>query len=145
MPRSLRSGTRQKKLQVQHIQQVNKSLRLNINNCIESNVDNFNQMEFLSLFGLTKILQSNGIKNGQTKRDGYIERLQNQHTENNGKAMRGTFSMVNASRTVSSNDNNEAFKIRYALGKPEHYMSYTMLHLMLSFSPTILFVLNFDF
>lgn len=118
MPRCLRSGSRQKKLQVQHIQQVNKTFRVNINNCIEANVDHFNQMEFLSLFGLTKIVQSsNGIKNRQTKCNGRIERIRNQYIENNAKALNGTFSMVNASHTTSS---DEAFKIRYALGKLKH-------------------------
>lgn len=98
MPRCLRSGSRRKKLQVQHIHQVNKTLRVSINNCIEANVVNFNQIEFLSLFGLTQIGQSNGMKNGQkTHCDGHIKRT------------RPTAS--------STNDYSEAFKMRFALGK----------------------------
>lgn len=117
MPRSLRSGSRRKKLQVQRIQQVNKTLRVSINNCIAANIDNFNQIEFLSLFGLTQI----GMKNGQkTKCDGHIKRTQKiQNTdENDGTA----FSMGSASHTtISPHDFNEAFKHRYELGKcPKH-------------------------
>lgn len=118
MPRSLRSGSRRKKLQVQQIQQVNKKLRVSINNCIESNIADFNQIEFLSLFGLTQIVQSNSQK---SKCNGCITRSPPNHTtdENIGKdSLEGTFSMNNVSHTGSSAiDYNDAFKIRYALGK----------------------------
>lgn len=109
MPRTLRSGSRQRKLQVQHIQQVNKTLRVNLNKCIAANIDNFNQSEFLSLFGLTQI----GMKNGQkAKRDGLrIKRMEVQHTD----VSEGT---DNASHTaVSPDDFNEALQHRYKLGK----------------------------
>lgn len=109
MPRTLRSGSRQRKLQVQHIQQVNKTLRVNLNKCIAANIDNFNQSEFLSLFGLTQI----GMKNGQkAKRDGLrIKHMEVQHTD----VSEGT---DNASHTaVSPDDFNEALQHRYKLGK----------------------------
>lgn len=115
MPRTLRSGSRRKKLQVQHIQQVNKSI--SINKCIETNIVNFNQIEFLSLFGLTQIAPQNGQR---TKCDRHIKRTQIQYTDqNNEEALIGTFSMDNTPHTIdsSTNDYNEAYKIRYALGK----------------------------
>lgn len=114
MSRSLRSCSRQKRLQVQHIRQMNKKLRVNMNNYIEANIDDFNQMEFLSLFGLT---QSNGMKNGQSKCD--IYQIQKQHTVSNNKAFNGTYPLVNRSDTASDDD-NETFKIRGELGKPKH-------------------------
>lgn len=113
MPRSLRSGSRQKKLQMQHIQQVNKTLRVSISKCIAANIDDFNQVEFLSLFGLTQI----GMKNGQmAKRDGsHIKRTRSQYTnEHEGTTLKGTLSVGTA---VSSNDFDEAFQHRYQLGK----------------------------
>ena len=132
MPRTLRSRSRQKKLQVQQIQQVNKTLIVNINNCVEVNIDNFNQMEFLSLFGLTRIVQ-----NGQAKSNGLTERIRGHHTENNRKSLKRT----KGDAMVSISDkNNEAFKIRCALGKPSYYF------ILLAFLPfQVYFVLGLIF
>lgn len=111
MSRSLRSSTRRKKLQAQHIQQVNRTLRRNINNAIESNIENFNQMEFLSLFGLTRTVQSNGIQKVKAK-----ERIQHIIEANRRKSKRKS-PMVNTNTTDCNHNENEILKIRYKLGK----------------------------
>lgn len=117
MSRSLRSCSRQKKLQVEHIQQVNRTFRVNINSYIESNVDNFNQMEFLSLFGLTKIAQSNGNQNGRTYNRRFKRSIE---TANRGltRSKRAASPMVIASHAVCKrNDDNAAISTRCKLGK----------------------------
>ncbi|XP_055296682.1 uncharacterized protein LOC129565627 [Sitodiplosis mosellana] len=60
MSRSLRSNSRWQKLQVQQIKQADNELRTNINNCIKTSVDCFDQREFLSLFALIPAKQQNG-------------------------------------------------------------------------------------
>lgn len=52
MSRTLRSRTRSKKLQIHHINRVNRALSVNIYNCTETTIERFEQREFLCLFGL---------------------------------------------------------------------------------------------
>lgn len=51
--RSLRSNSRFQKLRLQNIRQANEILRVKLNDRIETTNENFEQTEFLSLFGLT--------------------------------------------------------------------------------------------
>lgn len=123
MPRCLRSGSRRQKLQVQHIQQVNKTLRVNINQCIAANIDNFNQVEFLSLFGLTQV----GMKNGQKpKRGDRMKRTPAQHTDDDiASTMGNAYHTTQLLTHVLIHGYNEAFK---HLGKYLTYPNTYILH-----------------
>lgn len=101
MSRSLRSNSRQKKLQVQEIKQVDKALRSNISNCTETKIDCFEQREFLSLFELTPV-QKQHVING----------------ENFGSERRITRSLKGLNTIDDSNNNNQIKKQRkIAFGK----------------------------
>lgn len=104
MARSLRSNSRCQKLHLQHIQQVNQILRVKLNDRINTKNDNFEQTEFLSLFGLTpnyqpkisKCRAKNGFLSPKRKRP--ISR------QIDGK--------------ISHNESSIQSKLRKTLGKP---------------------------
>lgn len=72
MARSLRSNSRWKKLNVQHFQQINRVLRVRLNNHTETRIDNFKQTEFLSLFGLYPIHTKSTISERKAKKNAEI-------------------------------------------------------------------------
>lgn len=101
MARSLRSNSRWQKLHVQQIQQVNRRLRVRLNNHTETKIDYFEQKEFLSLFGLHPINHSH-VSDGRTKRNTV-------YTEKNGSRRRIT--------RPNDDDSNDEFEIRSQLSK----------------------------
>lgn len=115
MSRSLRSSSRWQKLKLQHIQQVNKLLRVNISNRTETHIDNFKQTEFLILFGLIAKSPSNGT-NGQS--------YQITSTGNVGKSIKRKLSEIHNDYgdTADIDSYNNGFdielKLRKTLGKP---------------------------
>lgn len=105
MPRSLRSNSRWKKLQVQQIKQVDQELRTNITNCTETKIECFEQREFLSLFKLIPIKQHHVTNRqivGQERR-----------------SMRNTRSSLNRPNTNDDSNNNNQLDIhrKIVLGK----------------------------
>lgn len=101
MARSLRSNSRWQKLHVQQIQQVNRRLRVRLNNHTETKIDYFEQKEFLSLFGLHPINHSH-VSDGRTKRNTV-------YTGKNGSRRRIT--------RPNDDDSTDEFEIRSQLSK----------------------------
>lgn len=88
MARILRSISRRKRLQVQHILQINGILRGKISNRTETNIDDLKQGEFLSLFGLIPVpIQSKSIKKRkQSDRNPIKEPPKKRNLRQNGDA-----------------------------------------------------------
>lgn len=113
MARSLRSNSRSQKLQLQHIQQVNEILRVKLNDRINTKNDNFEQTEFLSLFGLTPKISKSHTKNG------FLSPKRKRHTDDRISNL-----------TIQS-------KLKKTLGKPKNVRMDICIYLIINFNRSI--------